>query len=291
MQLIFQTGAHSTEHERLLKCLLANKGNFAGAGVAVPGPGRYRGLLRKSLEAMEHASVAPGAREVMLDAILDGQDADRVLMSNTHFLGTQKEAFGDNTLYPLAGERVARLQQLFAHDQVEIFMAIRNPATFVPGALVNAGPAQVSLVMKRLDLHALRWSELFERIRQAAPRVPLTVWCNEDAPLIWGQILRDLAGVDLSCEISGEEALLIDIMSEDGASRYRSYLDRYSDMSERHRRRVAAAFLDKYALDDAVEEEIDLPGWTDELVDELTEIYDEDVFEIQRIPDVHFIAP
>ena len=40
-----------------------------------------------------------------------------------------------------------------------------------------------------------------------------------------------------------------------------------------------------------IEEELDLPGWTEALVDELSEIYDEDVFEISRIPGVNFIAP
>ena len=40
-----------------------------------------------------------------------------------------------------------------------------------------------------------------------------------------------------------------------------------------------------------IEEELDLPGWTEALVDELSDIYDEDVFEISRIPSVNYIAP
>ena len=57
-----------------------------------------------------------------------------------------------------------------------------------------------------------------------------------------------------------------------------------------HRRRVCAAFLDKYARDDAVEEELDLPGWTEELVEELTEDYDDDIARIQHMPGVNLIA-
>ena len=57
-------------------------------------------------------------------------------------------------------------------------------------------------------------------------------------------------------------------------------------MSEMQKRRVMAAFLDKFALDEALEEEIDIPGWTADLVDEITELYEEDVFEMQRIPGV-----
>ncbi len=38
-------------------------------------------------------------------------------------------------------------------------------------------------------------------------------------------------------------------------------------------------------------EEFDLPGWNEEVMDHLTELYDEDVYEIARMPGVHFISP
>ena len=54
---------------------------------------------------------------------------------------------------------------------------------------------------------------------------------------------------------------------------------------------MIAAFLDKYVIDDALEEELDMPSWTEELVEEMTEIYDEDVARIQEIPGVRVILP
>jgi len=62
-------------------------------------------------------------------------------------------------------------------------------------------------------------------------------------------------------------------------------------MSEMQKRRIYAAFLDKFAMEEALEEELDLPGWTEELVDSLTEIYDQDIYHLQRIPGVTLIAP
>ena len=56
------------------------------------------------------------------------------------------------------------------------------------------------------------------------------------------------------------------------------------------RRRIVAAFLGKFAIDEALEEEIDLPGWTDETVEELTRRYDEDLLDIARIPGVRVIT-
>ena len=52
MQVIFHTGVHDTDNDRLLKCLLRNSQKLTESGVAVPGPGRYRDLLADSFNAM-----------------------------------------------------------------------------------------------------------------------------------------------------------------------------------------------------------------------------------------------
>jgi hypothetical protein len=62
-------------------------------------------------------------------------------------------------------------------------------------------------------------------------------------------------------------------------------------MTEIQRRRVIAAFLDKYALPDQIEDSVDVPGWTPALIAELTEIYDEDVFQLSAIHAVQMITP
>ncbi len=80
-------------------------------------------------------------------------------------------------------------------------------------------------------------------------------------------------------------------MSSQGLSRFKDYLNEHPGMSEIQKRRVIAAFLEKFGLEDELEEELDLQGWTEELVQSLTEAYDEDVFLIERIPGVTLITP
>ncbi|MCE8521984.1 hypothetical protein KBY24_14510 [Ruegeria pomeroyi] len=291
MQVVFHTGSHGTDDDRLIKCLLSNKEPFSQRGVAVPGPAQYRALFKKVLTALDEAEPEPQAREVLIEAILDGEVADRVIFSDANFFGSHWSALGKGMFYPRAATRMANLQAIFAYDQVEMFMSIRNPASFVPdvlGALPEKGAAEV---MEGMDLHKLHWTGMVESIRAAAPNVQLTLWCNEDTPLIWAQIIRDLAGLEHGNKIVGGFSLLSEIMSKEGMQRFRAYLAEHPELSEMQKRRVIAAFLDKYALEDAVEEELDLPGWTHELVDQLTELYDEDVFSLQRIPGVQFIAP
>ena len=62
-------------------------------------------------------------------------------------------------------------------------------------------------------------------------------------------------------------------------------------MSELQKRRVISAFLDKFALADEIEEELDMPGWTDALVEELSDLYDADMDAIQQIPGITMVTP
>lgn len=293
MQVVFHTGAHGTDDERLIKCLLVNKEPFSNKGIAVPGPAQYRGLLKKVLSALDEAETDPDpdAREVLLDTILDGEVADRVVLSDSNLYGTRWSAIGKGMFYPRAPQRLAYLQSIFGYDQVEVFMAIRNPASFIPNVLTALPEKGIAEAMEGLNLEQLHWTQMVEAIRDAAPQIQLTIWCNEDTPLIWSQIIRDLAGLEHGTKIVGGFSLLSEIMSKEGMLRFRAYLAEHPELTEMQKRRVIAAFLDKYALEDAVEEELDLPGWTHELVDRLTELYDEDVFALQRIPGVQFIAP
>lgn len=291
MQVIFHTGAHATDDERLLKCLLGNKEAFGQRGVAVPGPSTYRTLLKEAFAAMEAAPPSADARDVLIDAILDDEVADRLILSNAHFFGSQRFALGDGVFYPLAQARMESLRALFKFDQIEMFMAIRNPASFLPAVLAKASAQRLNEVMAGADVRQYRWSEMLLRVRDAVPDVPLTIWCNEDTPLIWSQILRDIAGLEHGAKVIGGFAVLAEIMTAEGMTRFRGYLHNHPGLTEVQKRRVIAAFLDKYAIEDQVEEELDLPGWTEDLVEELSELYDEDVFEIQRIPGVQFIAP
>ena len=291
MQVIVHTGAHATEEDRLLKSLLRNKEEFSKRGVAVPGPRRYRSLLKECFAALNAGEPAEDSRDVLWDAILDEEEADRVVLSNPHFFGSQRNALQDHKLYPEAVQRMQHLQQLFPYDQIELFMGMRNPAGFLPALLKKASKQRLREVRKQTDPHQLRWSEMMARLRQDVPDIAITVWCYEDMPLIWGQILRDMAGLEPNEAILGDLDLLSTILSTEGMARLRNYLAAHGDMSEMQKRRVYSAFLDKFALEDALEEELDMAGWTDELVDDLTELYDEDMYHLQRIPGVTLIEP
>ncbi|MCW8844135.1 MAG: hypothetical protein OQK00_12055 [Rhodobacteraceae bacterium] len=290
MQIVLHAGAHFTDDDRLLKSLGKNRELLASQGVSLPKPRSYRTKIRTLLH---DSLIDANARAEVLSDLKDPSvdEPDRIVFSNSNFFCVPRLAIRNNTYYPRGEERLQDFCSIFYSDEVEIFFAIRNPATLLP-ALVDGSPDdRIEDITGGSDPAALRWSEMIQRVRTALPNASLTVWCNEDTPLIWEQLLREISGIEPTQPLEGGNDLLHEIMSVEGLKRFDAYVEKHPGLTEMQKRRVIAAFLDKFAIEEELEEELDIPGWSEEVVDTLTEIYDEDVFEISRIPGVTFISP
>jgi hypothetical protein len=218
-----------------------------------------------------------------------------MILSNDNFFGVPRLAVGKGVFYPGAEVKLARLQQLFPQDHLQLCLGLRNPATFLP-ALRSLSPdpeddVEGMITPDITDPRSLRWSELISRIKAMVPDIEITLWCNEDTPLLWAHLIRELTGLAPNTKITGGFDLLSDIISKPGMQRFRAFLKKHPNMNEMQKRRVITAFLDKYALDDAISEEVDMPGWTDALIEDLTQLYEEDLYLIQRLPGVELIVP
>jgi hypothetical protein len=291
MQIVYHIGAHCTDDERLLKALFKNREALGRQGVAVPGPSRYRKIIRETIQGLDHGPPAPDAREILLDSILEQDGISRLVMSNPNFICVPPRIFEKGVFYGLATEKVSGLARLFPGDEIEYFIGVRNFATWLPELARHGEGRSLDELMGGLAPQDLRWSEVIARIRAADPHAALTVWANEDTPLLWSEILRDISGLDPAAPLAGGFDLLSEIMSEEGMARFRAYLKSHPPQTEIQKRRVIAAFLDKFARPEAIEEEIDLPGWDDALVDDLTALYEQDLYEIARVPGVTLITP
>lgn len=291
MQVVLHAGAHVTDEDRLVGCLIQNRALLSDFGTEVPNTGAYRKVIRVLLRNAAQAGISEDARDLVMNAAALENDPARLILSGPSFLGTPKDALGGGTLYATAEERVTSFHHVFPHDQLELFVAIRNPATFLPAVLENTGFATIDEYLQGADPLKIRWSNLIERLRTAFPDLPVTIWCNEDTPLIWSELMREIAGLDPTVALEDEFVLLREIMTEPGMQRFTSYLASRPTMTEVQKRRVISAFLDKFADDSEIEEELDVPGWTEDMIDAMTEIYDEDVYSIQRMPGVNMITP
>lgn len=290
MRIVYHLGAHFTDEERLLKCLLKNREVLSQYGVVVPGPKRYRNLLRDTAIQLKGSAASRDTQALILDKIMEEDVADRMVMSWDSFLSLAPWAL-DGTLYPAAGDRVRAFSQIFPEIEAEFHLSIRNPATFLPALFEKLPNKTYEDFIGKTDIFDLHWSDVIERILAQNPDTPLTIWCDEDTPLIWPEVLRIVAGLPDDAALEGENDLLASLMSGEGMSRMQTYLQSHPPASVMQRRKVVSAFLDKFALPDRIDTTIEMPGWTNELVEELTTTYEQDVHRIANMPGVTFIAP
>lgn len=295
MRIVYHLGAICTDEERLLRCLLKNRGVLSEQGIVVPGPNRYRNLLRETVISLKGQAATRDTQALVLDQIMDEDQADRLILSWDSFLSLPPWVL-DGRLYPAAAERVRAFSQIFPEIEAEFHLAIRNPATFLPALFLkqqadkNRAKTYPAFIAK-VDMFAMRWSEVIAHVIEVNPDVPLTIWCDEDTPLIWPEVLQAVSGHAPGTPLEDRDELLAQIMSAEGLARMNAYLQSHPAATPALRRKVVSAFLDKFALTDRIEMEVDLPGWTEATVAALTEAYEQDVARIAAMPGVRFLAP
>lgn len=290
MQVVFHLGVHDTDEDRLVRCLLKNKGKLAEEGIIVPGPSRYRALLRDTINALRGGEATAEAQAVILEAVLEGDGGKRLILSNEQFLCLPDKVLGHSKLYPLAGRRARSLANLFPGHPVEFHLGIRNPATLLPAVFERLPTLTYDQFVAGNDLTDLHWADTIASIRDEVPDAPVTVWCNEDTPLVWPEIVAAVTGYSAPQDLEGLLDLALEIMSPDGVKWMQTYLKNHNPQSIQQRRRIISAFLTKFAVAERTEVELDMPGWTAELVERITDTYEQDLAEVQDLEGVTFIG-
>ena len=77
MRIVYHLGAHFTDEERLLKCLLKNREVLSQYGVVVPGPKRYRNLLRDTAIQLKGSAASRDTQALILDKIMEEDEIGR----------------------------------------------------------------------------------------------------------------------------------------------------------------------------------------------------------------------
>ncbi len=291
MKVAFHLGAHCTDEDRLLQCLLKNRDTLAPNGVIVPLPGRYRPIFRETLIKLRGQPAGHDVQEILLDAVMDEDRAERLIFSHEYFLCAPLRIVTPEGFYATAGRKVRAFSNLFAGTDCEFHMALRNPATLVPAMLSRLKDTDYEALMNGASPADLRWGEVVSQMIAHNPGLRLVIWCNEDTPMIWPEVLRRVAGVPMDTEMDGDFDLLATLLSPEGLANLRQRMERAGDCTLDQQREIVAVALEEFALPDAMEMDIGLPGWTDDLVSAITEDYEADIDDIARMPGVEFIQP
>lgn len=288
MRIAIHLGVHCTDEGALLRCLMKNRDTLAGQGIILPEAERYPILLREAANALQ---TPPEDADTALDLLIEADDPEGIVLSFESLMAFPRWSLGKGQFYPGGTERTQGLVQMFPGCEVTFFLGLRNPATYLPALFTRQKVKDYEDFMAGSDPVLLRWSDLLGRIRATTPEAGITVWCDEDTPMIWPQVLAEVSGHAPETVLEGLHDRLAQIMQPAGHQRLVAYLAENPPLSEAHRRKIVAAFLDKFALPEAMEMEIDLPGWTDETVAATTAAYAADLQQIAAMDGVTFLTP
>lgn len=291
MDIALHLGAHLTDEAQLRDCLRANQAALATAGVLVPRP---RECLTPVLDAANQIAEGEAVPKFITDlcsAVGADENTGRLVLSAPGLLARLPEALDGRLLYPQAAPRIQALREMFAGHQVELFFCIRNPATYVPAFLANAKERHVQNVLANLSGESLRWSQLVADFRSLWPEAALTLWCDEDTPFLWHQLLELVAGMTPEGGFAKSYNWFQSVMLEGGAEKLEAYLQASPPVDEDHRQKVISAFLDKFCDDAKLDIDISATGWDEAQVDALTQLYEDDVEVISRMDGVRVLLP
>ncbi|MDP0926498.1 hypothetical protein Q0601_04870 [Paracoccus onubensis] len=291
MKLAFHIGVHGTDGDRLLKTLKENNDELLRQGTEIVPPERHSEFLDQTLMQLQGGTATNEIEALLLDSLLVTEDPQRAIFSSTSFLGAVGRIVGQPGFYWQLGTRAASLVNLFPNHDVEIFAAIRNPATLLADMLPQFWGGDYAKFMQGHPPEALRWREPARQLVQAVQGRRVVLWCHEDAPLIWPEITRLIGDVDPDIPMKATMLYMQELLDAQAFQNLRETLGAQDRLSVAARREICARFLQDHAKADALEQEIDMPGWTQDLVDRMTENYYQDVAEITVMPGVEFIMP
>ena len=289
MQMVFHLGVHGTDGDRLLKTLLMNRDWLTAHGTDVIPPDRHSGLFEKALASLGGGRATPEMQQILLDAVLRGDAPVRAVFSTPTFMGAPGRAVGQGGLYPQMGARAAALANLFPDHEVEFFVAIRNPASLIAEVLSIFTGGGYDALMQGCGPLDLRWRDPIQALLRAAPGRRVVIWCHEDVPLIWPEIVRLIGSIPPDAPLKGGTLYLEEILGGDGMACLKEALSAQDRLSVAQRRAISSEIMQTHALPAALDQAIDLPGWSQEIVDRVTDQYHADVAQIAVLPGVEFV--
>ncbi|SHF30172.1 hypothetical protein SAMN05444279_12622 [Ruegeria intermedia] len=290
MHLAIHSGADFTDGGLLFHALRANSDLLSDAGVLLYGPKRCRRLFMSPLKNLANGQVEPETVDRLRSLMLDGNKHQRAVLTSPGFIGETPTALRDGQFYPMAGQRLAFFEQTFAQAEMELFVGVRNPGSFIPKALMALPPEDRAETLANTDISCLSWLTMIEDIRDLAPNVAITLWANEDLPVIFGDIVRAICGLPGETPIENEFALLSSLLDDDGRDRLEELIrpgnsgDRPALLAD------LSGLFEDHALPHEVEEELDMPGWSTDIVEAFTELYAQDLARLKSMPGIRVLG-
>lgn len=292
MRVNLHIGMHFTRTARLVKAMRENEKVNANHGVISPPVKSYRTKINAELARLDGLPPTRDESRALVSQIMGEGDVRSAILIDEAWSGKIETAFADEMLYSNAGENVRRVVELFQTEDVRLSMALINPATYIAGVLsVKRAVGQARWFVRNVDPASISWKTTVDRLLAEVTDIPVTLWAEEDTPLVWARILRNLGELPQDTEIRAPYAALREVLTPEGMTLFKTFIEKFPPKSPQTEERAIMAFLDKYSAAPVYDPEDGLEGWDAEALATITERYEADIATLAEHPRVTLIQP
>jgi len=216
MKIIVHLGAHKTATTHLQNVLQKAESTLKGSGIYYWSLDDFRAKITKQIDW--NRSHSPGFFKriffpgecpnrnpfSMFADTVDkiSREHGKIIISDENLLGGAKAIYDTNQIYGKNANRIFFIRKLFRKYDVQFFLSIRNPATFLPSIYCESLSwmkfRPFEEIFQKKPLHELSWLPLISVLRDGLPGQKLTIWDYEVYRNDKQFIIDQLTGEDLS---------------------------------------------------------------------------------------------
>lgn len=292
MRVYLHIGVQFTRAGRLLKAVRLNEKVYRRNKVIAPSVAAYRPKIDQMMDTLDGLPPTPEETRHFLAELSEDRSANAIVLVDERLCGELNRAFEETMLYPAMGKRLARVAELFAAADLKLSMAITNPVNFVGHAMQKKKARGVAEWFARNVPPAdVSWVPAIDRLQEALPDVPLTIWCEEDTPFIWRRLLRRFGELSEDADLRAPHMALADFLNSEGAKRFVTYARKFPPKDDVTLERIALAFLDKYEIIETVGPAGGIDGWDETATATITAGYEDDIEVLSKRDGITFVRP
>lgn len=292
MDVRFLIGAHRAATKHLQETLYQNWALLEKQEICLPEADIMQRALYAALRGIRNGADKEKITSDLLSKLTQDREYKRIVLISPRISGTVTSPAKDNLLYPRAGLRVSSVANMLEHLPMRLFVAIRNPATFLPScyssSLDGEGSKSFEDFAEQSSPTQLRWSDYMHRVQGKGSGIPITTWRFEDYPYFWREIAQAITGIENKEELHGTTSPVNQGISLHGAMSMYNYLQAHQVSDPDALAKIRQSFFEKFPS----EPQGSVPQcWPEELSSGLTDNYDDDWYYIERMDNVDALQP
>lgn len=270
--------------------LSTNRDLLLSEGVRVLDPEFAEKAFARAIKDLREDVSPAEVNATLMSKLTADRDWRRIIMVDPNVSGSLLRPMGKEYLYPRISITLQRIVNVLDGIPLRIFCAVRNPATFIPSSYSGQQRHNPDLsfadFIAEANLTGLRWSDFLHRAQLKGDQLSITTWRHEDYPYIWRDIAQALTGIPNREALVGSSTPLNVGLSLRGAILMHDYLSGKPQDTRADLDRIHAAFLAKFPSSQGFSDRL---LWPEELIQHLTDAYEDDLYYIERMENVQMI--